>query len=260
MITCKLQGGLGNQMFQIATTYATSKENNVGYDFDFNHCFTPNQGNPTKKYEDNFFKLINNTLDIRTIGNLTRYNEPKFSYSDISESPSLYLEGFFQTERYFKKYSEEVKNLFHFSDEQKEKIQKHIDSIGLPLTAIHVRRGDYLKHPNFHPTCSVEYYKNAMDAIDIIGDGNFIFISDDIEWCKENFKGENIYFSPFKNEIDDLLLISMCHNQIISNSSFSWWGAWMTNNNGIKIAPQKWFGDRGPKDVEDIIPDNWVKI
>jgi hypothetical protein len=257
MITCKLQGGLGNQMFQIATTYSTSKENNTEYNFDFNHCFTPNQGNPTKKYEDNLFKLINNTLDIKTIGNLPQYREPKFSYNDIPNTANLYLDGFFQSEKYFLKYGEEVKNLFYFSTDQKYKIQSYIDTIKKPLTAIHVRRGDYLKHPDFHPTCGVDYYKKAMG---VVGDSNFVFISDDIGWCKENFKGENITYSPFTNEVEDLLLMSMCDNQIISNSSFSWWGAWLTRNEGVKIAPKKWFGVKGPSDQNDIIPKNWITI
>jgi hypothetical protein len=91
-----------------------------------------------------------------------------------------------------------------------------------------------------------------------IGDFTPIFISDDKEWCKENFNG---IVSPFDDEIDDLILMMNCDNNIIANSSFSWWGAYLNQNpNKVVIGPKKWFGPYGPQDQDDIIPPNWIKI
>ena len=105
--------------------------------------------------------------------------------------------------------------------------------------------------------CTLEYYNKAMD---IIGGGNFIVVSDDIDWCMKNIKGENIHYSPFTDELDDLLLISSCKNKIIANSSFSWWSSYLSNNKGAIIAPKTWFGVSGPKEQYDIIPEDWIKI
>jgi hypothetical protein len=97
--------------------------------------------------------------------------------------------------------------------------------------------------------------------MELIGDSIFVFISDDINWVKEHFKGDNIVYSPFKTDIDDLILMSKCDNNIIANSSFSWWGAYLNKNEDKKVvAPIEWFGVNGPKDIQDIIPKNWIKI
>ena len=122
---------------------------------------------------------------------------------------------------------------------------------------IHVRRGDYLNNPSIHPTCTKEYYQKALESFSFMK-YTPIFVSDDIKWCKENFKGE---FSPFKDELEDLTLLSMCNDNIIANSTFSWWGAYL-NQSKIKVvvSPKQWFGENGPQDTQDIIPNNWIKI
>jgi hypothetical protein len=249
MISSRLQGGLGNQMFQIAAAYAAAKRIGDDYGFDFSECHTPQQGNTSRKYANNIFKNVKqNKFDANNFKHLDA--EPKFSYTPITPSQNVLLYGFYQSEKYFSDYKNDIINLFDIKPIPFVKSEK--------LTAIHVRRGDYLKLPNYHPTCSVEYYTKAME---IIGEGDFIFISDDIEWCKENFKGDNIMYSPFDNEIDDLSLIAICDNVIMSNSSFSWWGAYLNRNKGKKvIAPKVWFGPDGPQDQNDIIPESWIKI
>ena len=127
------------------------------------------------------------------------------------------------------------------------------------MTSVHIRRGDYISSPHmteFHTNLSeTDYYQKAME---IIG-GDFMFISDDIEWCKENFKGDNIFYSPFTEELEDLCLMTYCTNNIIANSSFSWWGAYL-GFDGKVIAPNNWFGPKGPKKTQDLIPNNWIKI
>ena len=82
-----------------------------------------------------------------------------------------------------------------------------------------------------------------------------------MSWVKENFIGDNFFYSQYDNEILDLSLMSICDNNIISNSSFSWWGAYLNKNkNKTVIAPNQWFGPNGPKDTQDIIPENWIKL
>jgi len=272
IITAKLMGGVGNQMFQIAAAKGLTMKlkelypeeyKNVRCVFDFNKCDTQLQGNVSNTYKDDFFRLIPN----ETINKL-KYNfkENGFSYSEIPPVKEwvkgLELFGYFQSPKYFHDYRDDILNTFYFSEERIEKIYDFLNSVGGGeddrVTAVHVRRGDYLNNPGYHPTCGIEYYQKAME---IIGDSKFVFISDDIEWCKENFKGENIYYSPFTSELDDLTLISNCDNQIIANSSFSWWGAYLCKlEDNIVIGPRTWFGPKGPQDTHDILLDDWIKI
>jgi hypothetical protein len=246
MISCKLQGGLGNQMFQISTATALALRNNDMSCFNFNQCHTPLQGNPSNLYKESIFKNIcNRPFFIHD----KIYNEPKFSFSEIPYSKNLLLNGYFQSEKYFSDFKDEIINMFSLSND-----------VTLPtnnLTSVHIRRGDYLKLQPYHSICDINYYKNSMN---IIG-GNFLFFSDDIEWVKNNFKGSNIFYSENNDEVLDLSLMSLCDNNIIANSSFSWWGAFLNKNKDKKvISPSSWFGDTGPKDTQDITPQNWLKL
>jgi hypothetical protein len=258
MISCYLQGGLGNQMFQIAATYALAKRNNDTCGFDFEKCNTPLQGYKSTKYQQTLFRNITN---INGFKSLKIYSEPKFSYDFIPYSQNLLLMGYFQSELYFKDYEDEIKNLFYFEDENIKKVQEYISSINLSnlsVTVIHIRRGDYLLNPDFHPTCSKEYFDKG---IDIIENSCYIFVSDDLNWAKENFVGGNFFYFESGDEILDLTLMVLADNLIISNSSFSWWGAYLNKNKTKKvIVPNTWFGVKGPKDTNTLIPDNWLKI
>jgi hypothetical protein len=260
MITSYLQGGLGNQMFQIAAAYVLSKKLNVDCAFNFNMCYTPAQGNTSDKYSDNIFKNIKNeNIDLNSF---KRYMQPKFSYNELPMVDNIMLIGDFQSEKYFDGYSEEVKSLFYFDKLDMQMVKEYLESeikIKDKITSIHVRRGDYLTKPNFHPTCGLEYYKKAIEILD---DGNtdFIFVSDDIKWCRDNFKGDNIFYSPFTNELYDLYLLMNCNNHIIANSSFSWWGAYLCGQDNKVVSPKIWFGPEGPQDTEDIYLDNWIKL
>lgn len=256
MISSHLQGGLGNQMFQISAAHALALRNNTTSCFDLDTCHTPLQGNQSTKYRNNIFSKINNVNVMYWRG---VYNETKFSYDELPNLPELVLNGYFQSEKYFSDYKKEIIDLFDMSENQL--ISDYLigfKKMNVPVTAVHIRRGDYLKNPEFHPVCSIEYYKKAMEEM---GESNFIFISDDIEWVKENFKGHNIWYSNFTDEISDFKLMALCDNNIIANSSFSWWAAYLNKNPNKKvIAPKKWFGPKGPQDTNDIIPSDWSII
>ncbi len=223
IITAQLMGGIGNQMFQIAAAKGLTLKlkdlypedyKDVECCFDFNKCDTKLQGNVSNTYKDDFFRPIPN----QSIGNLKhKFKENGFKYSEIPPvkewSKGLELFGYFQSSEYFNDYRNDILNTFYFSEERIDKIYDFLNDIGNDtdtVTAVHVRRGDYLKNTGYHPTCTIEYYKEAMKRV---GDGKFVFISDDIEWCKENFKGDNIVIGPKSwfgpkgpQDTDDVLL------------------------------------------------------
>lgn len=258
MITCSLQGGLGNQMFQIAATYALARRNNDTCSFNFINCHTPLQGNPSGKYKNNLLRNVFENIDFQP---RVYFREEAFAYEELPYAEGLCLVGFFQSEKYFIDYKDEIVNLFHLSQNDVETVHNFInysERFDKPITSVHVRRGDYLQNPDFHVPCTVEYYKEAMEEI---GDSYFFFVSDDMDWVKDNFKGPNIFYSTLNDEILDFTLITQCDNNIIANSSFSWWGAYLNKHEKKKvIAPKKWFGQNGPKDTQDIIPMDWKII
>lgn len=249
-------GGLGNQMFQIATTHALALRNNDISGFYFDACSTPLQGFTSTKYKENIFSKI---IDCKDYNFRCVYSEPKFSYDELPYTKDLKLDGYFQSEKYFIDYKQEIIDLFQISANDIIKVKEFFSWWGVydkPITSVHIRRGDYLKLQDFHHVCEIDYFKNAIAEI---GDSYFVFISDDMEWVKQNFNDKDYIFSDFNDELLDLTIMTQCDNNIISNSSFSWWGAYLNKNKHKKvIAPSKWFGPLGPKDQIDIIPENWI--
>jgi hypothetical protein len=171
------------------------------------------------------------------------------------------IDGFFQSEKYFAHHRKLVIDFFDFSFINKKYIDENYTYItDKKCTSIHIRRGDYLKFPNHHPTQTIDYY---YDSIEILKNNTdlFVIFSDDIQWCKENLKLENILYIEDEKDYIELYLMSLCDNNIISNSSFSWWGAWLNENPRKKvIGPLKWFGDAIQHKTGDILPENWIKI
>ncbi|MCD7977616.1 MAG: alpha-1,2-fucosyltransferase [Tannerellaceae bacterium] len=172
----------------------------------------------------------------------------------------MHIQGYFQSEKYFD--SSLVRNMFKIDNETQDFLKEKYDEIlELPgITSINVRRGDYLKVQDHLPVCSLNYYNKA---IEIIGkDKPYLITSDDLEWCRQNFKGDKFYFAECTNPTYDLYLPSMCQNHIISNSTFSWWGAWLNNSEDKKvIAPLRWFGPKyAEHNTQDLLPEKWIKI
>lgn len=257
MVSCFLEGGLGNQMFQIAATWALSKELNVGCCFNLNQTNIITQGHKASKYSNSLFKNLN----IDCSSSITNYyKEPKFSYSEIPKVDHCMLIGVFQSEKYFVKYKKNLDEIFFIDQERINKIKNKLSTFsnGEKITSIHVRRGDYLNKPNYHPVCSVSYYKKA---IEISETNKFVIVSDDIKWCKENFVSDNFLFSESSDELEDFYTIMSCDNHIIANSSFSWWGSYLSKSQNKKIiSPSVWFGPNGHQDTQDIYLESWIKI
>ena len=246
MVTCKLMGQMANQMFIIATAAAQAWK--VGDQFAF-----PKSSGKRSQFPLMFPSLPTLPEDFDK-SKLSPYRELVFGvHNEIPKANDLYLLGYFQSEKYFKEYRGEIINLF---DIPKYDIQKGIVSV-------HVRRGDYIKLAAKHPPVTISYLLAAMNQF-ADDEFKFMFFSDDIAWCKENFQGDRFLFSEGKSMKEDMGLMASCEHNIIANSTYSWWGAWLNQNpDKIVIAPKQWFGP-GYQDrilqVKDIIPETWIKL
>ena len=251
MLTCNLIGGLGNKMFQIATTYSLSLDNNDESVFEITQFSNAHQ--PINSYTENIFRFVKFGI---TNCNKT-YQEPFFHYSEIPYTTNLKLYGYFQSEKYFLHNREQILDLYAIDEKSKEEIYKKYGKFLKEKTcSIHIRRGDYLGLPEHHPICSIEYYNQAISNFD--KETIFLVFSNDIEWCKKNFKGPQFIFIEGEKDYIDLWLMSLCENNIIANSSFSWWAAWLnTNPNKIVITPKNWFGKAINHNTQDLIPNEW---
>lgn len=192
--------------------------------------------------------------------------QKKFNFHEeyLNFRKPKYLEGYWQSEKYFAAYSEIIRNDFKFpkldaqNKEYADKIQ-HTESV-----SIHIRMGDYINHPLHGGICTIEYYQRAIDFIKAKLDKPIFFIfSNDVEWCKNNLQLENAIYvtgNDGQNSYRDMQLMSMCKHNIIANSSFSWWGAWLNNNpDKVVIAPSRWFNDP-TINTKDLLPDSWIQI
>ncbi|WP_158303673.1 alpha-1,2-fucosyltransferase [Methanosphaerula palustris] len=192
-----------------------------------------------------------------------------FDKAILTVPDNVYLDGYWQTEKYFKDIEEILRREVTLKDEP--------DSINLEMAeriqachsvSLHVRRGDYVSNPTtqqFHGCCSIDYYNRAISLIEEkVDDPSFFIFSDDLPWAKENLDipGEKTFVAhngPEK-EYCDLWLMSLCQHHIIANSSFSWWGAWLGQDaEKMVIAPRRWALSES-FDTSDIIPDSWITI
>lgn len=268
MIGINIKGGLGNMLFQIAAAIAFSQERKtnikiLNLEGHLNYLNNDDVYNPTLKHANDYLSINPFNLlkyENNQSANFTRYYEYPFEYiNTIPENDSI-INGFFQSEKYFKKYRNTILQYFSPTDKILDYLQKY-DLSKLSYTSIHVRRGDYLNNPDFHTVQPVDYYFNAMSILNNKTDKYLVF-SDDINWCKSNLTDKKCIFIENEKDYIEIYLMSMCKNHIISNSSFGWWGAWLsTNEQKIVVAPHKWFGPNNSQDSDgDIIPENWIKL
>ena len=288
MIIVRLNGGLGNQMFQYALGRKLSIKNRDVLKLDLSSYLT----NPDRFFELNNLNIIENIASEREIkkvklpyGFLSKIGQQfrlrilrkfnvGFNPAIFKKTGNIYLDGFWQSEKYFIDISNTIrqdfrlrKNLGHSA----EIILKKIQSSTLPVS-IHIRRGDYVydKKTNLHHgTCDIEYYKKALETlkskiqkVSPVDFQLFVF-SDDIKWVEKNvsFPYPTIFVSdPNILSHETMFLMSKCKYNIIANSSFSWWGAWLNENQEkMVIAPAKW-NRAYPKRFKDITPKSWIRI
>jgi hypothetical protein len=291
MIVVQLLGGLGNQMFQYALGRSLAIKRSTSLKLDVAWFDNIENKNTNRQYELDNYLVSAKIVDAREIeigkeqeqkhklplqrfftGNqLSVYAEPDASFhKNILELPdNTYLVGYWQNENYFKDIRSMIlkefkpKKLSNYSQKTTEQIRKQ------PSVSLHVRRGDYANNPltlKFHGLTPVAYYTKALDYIYKNHANLQIFVfSDDIKWCKDNLPltKEAIFVNGNKPErsCEDMFLMSLCDHNVIANSSFSWWGAWLNESpDKIVVAPKTWFQEKKANQKADIVPRDWVKL
>lgn len=265
MIYIELNGRLGNHLFQIATGASFAKKHGVDYKVVCHDGYklAPPDNCYVQEYIEQFRSNILRNIEVqigRPSTDCEYYYDIDYVYKEIPYSGrDILLYGAFQSEKYFDK--ELVRNLFSIPDDIKEYIySKFGDILNMGVTSINVRRGDYCRLPHQYAVCSMSYYNNAIDALG--HNKKYLIISDDIDWCKRHFKGSNFYFVDDEEPIIDLYIQTLCENNIISNSTFSWWGAWLNSKTEKKVVcPNPWFGKSYSNyTTKDLIPEEWIQV
>lgn len=299
MIIVRLLGGLGNQMFQYATARHLSIIKKTKLKFDLS-AFEKNiyaENATWRDFQLSVFKLkaeIASKQEIENVKNahppfieklkyrlfsqnIPAYRKPeqfekqlfKFDTTLLSAPKNAYLTGYWQTPLYFNAIRSVLLKEFEFREIPVKDNYPFIDSIKKQNSvSIHIRRGDYISNPEYlkiHGLCTIDYYQRAIEYIcKKVDNPTFYIFSDDMEWVKQNIQFVNncVYVTntPDKKDHFEMYLMSLCKHNIIANSSFSWWGAWLNQNNpSIVIAPKQWMGDPAI-DTKDLIPSEWVRI
>ncbi len=252
-------GQLGNQCFQIATTLSHAWDH--GAIPVFPDLKSSQRFDIPINYEKVFWRL-----DDTTPGSPVKYFylEPHYHYSPIPYYPNMKIRGFFQSEKYFRKYKEKICTLFAPSEEilsylstKYSAILTHPNTVSLHIR-VYFRRED---PSHIHSFNGPEYLKKAVSHFP--KDALFVVFSNDMGWCKEHLKNlaKEMVFVEGEAHYHDFYLMSLCKHNIISNSSFSWWAAYLNKNpNKVVVAPQKWLNEGSGLDYKDVIPEEWVTI
>jgi len=262
MIYIRPVGGLGNFLFHIAAIWSLAKDNNDELCLlDVNEKILMMQtGEIWNTPHAADYMFLFNRFPMKNGIHGIRYMAPiiysPYIYTPLKYKPEHEYDGYFQSEKNFIHRRKDILKLFSEPIEFQEKINKYSEYFG--HISLHVRRGNFVTHyPDIHPPQTMEYYNKAISLVP--KDLKILVFSDDMLWCRENFIGNRFVFI---DEIDyiSLYLMNKMKHHIVANSSFSWWGAWMSPyDDKIVVAPQKWVGD-GICDTKDLIPDNWIKI
>ncbi len=295
MIIVRLMGGLGNQMFQYTLGRVISLQNNDMLKLDISD-FAGNPGIDTsREYELGAFnipaifaskseiqKLGKPNKIIHTLNKYLPLHLEEYPRSRIAEkghgyqpeirtvTGDVYVDGYWQTEKYYKGYEKVIRQDFSRRarpTSTKNKLLRH-QIEGCSSVSIHVRRGDYVTNPTahaFHDTCDIGYYRRAMKHVErYVKNPTYFVFSDDSEWAAKNIVSSHktVYISHNTGHAahEDMRLMASCKHNIIANSSFSWWGAWLNDSHGkIVIAPKQWFRDKKTS-TKDLIPTTWVRL
>lgn len=286
MIIIKIQGGLGNQMFQFALGLGLLEKTKQHIKFDFSGLNTGitkrffgldkfNADTPTASTSDvKFFTQEKKYPRITKIKKMFRFKIPQyitdnhsFSHRIFDISDNAYLDGYWQSEKYFPEDKEIIRKAFAPKRPLGPTARKIAERIDNSSISIHIRRGDYITNKKVASkmgACNLEYYQKAISkATEGLDNPKIFAFSDDIEWVKENLKTRHsiIFVSEHNLENwEEITIMSICGKHIISNSSFGWWGAWLDpRDNKVVITPKQWYKDTKLAN-EDIIPPSWIRI
>lgn len=251
----KVQGGIGNQLFQWALYKSLELSGIESYlDVSGYNNLQQKHYRPLKLNE---FPYLTYKTKLN-INNFTKIND-NFIVKEFKNDGNYYLDGYWQNEKYFIKYKNEILKELLPSSKIIDKIFNLYPYI-CNCISLHVRRGDYVNLQAYHPVQTIEYYDKALSYMKNYE--KILVFSDDIKWCKENLKYNNMIFIEGLTDIEEMYCMSFCRDNIIANSTFSWWGAYMNKNpDKIVIGPSKWFGESYKNlQVNQYILDSWIKI
>lgn len=283
MVVVKIKSGLGNQMFQYALGRRLSLDWNDELKFDFSWFNNIKNGETPRKLEIDKFNVIlpkANESEIakatpnffaktaeKVLGRLDRNYFFQF-HSDLLKRKKLaYLDGYFQSYKYIQPIRDVLLKDFVLKNSysvEAQMIKNEIETAGQSV-AIHIRRGDYVTTcKDWNGLCNVVYYEKALSQIQKkYPDVKLFIFSDDIDWAQKNLKFQSpmVFVSrPVLNDVEEMLLMSLCKHQIIANSTFGWWAAWLNQNNEkIIVAPSRWLLAANI-DTRDLLPPSWIKL
>lgn len=276
MVIVQIQGGLGNQMFQYAlylncksrgvkvkldvSNYRTEYAHN-GYELERIFSIRENYCPARAKF---FLKPLSKILHLLVKHPYKEKNEWQWKYQPKAANINWgFIKGYWQSEKYFNNITETLRQKLQFPPVQDIRNQKVLEKINqVNAVSLHIRRGDYLTGGNA-VSLAIDYYHRSIAYIDAnVPRPHYFIFSDDMEWAKKNIKvatGEFIDWNMGANSFIDMQLMSACRHNIIANSSFSWWGAWLnTHSCKIVIAPQQWMPHL--EGSGDVIPENWIQL
>ncbi len=289
MIISCIYGGLGNQMFQYAVGRAVALKTQQQLKLDISSfknytfrkyelgCFQIEEKFATPeevsllKYGNKLYRKMNKVFFKSKKQIKTYYKEKYYNFDSavIRIKNSIYLFGYWQSEKYFIDFKSEILNDFSLKNPPTVETKEMKDIIDTKNSvSMHVRRGDYITSSvtnAYHGTCDLFYYQKAIEIIESrIQNIHYFIFSDDLEWVKKNMnfiKNKTFVELPKSTpDYEEMFLMSKCKHNIIANSSFSWWGAWLNQNKDkIVIAPNQWFRDISIN-TKDLIPSSWIRI
>jgi len=286
-------GGLGNQLFQYTTGRALALKHQTELKLDLSFLNSDPKNVYTKRelelhvfdisstivtsneleafYKRTFFQKIATKFFSSFPSKYFIGNQKGFEYNEAFElyPDNTYLNGYWQSEKYFSSIREILLKELVIKKEMSEQCKLVKDFIlNSNSVSLHIRRGDYLSDKNaneFHGNLPLDYYYKVLAHLNgLFKDLKVFIFSDDMDWVKDNLKltNECVYvdFNTGENSVFDMYLMSQCKHNIIANSSFSWWGAWLNQNpQKTVIAPEKWFADKN-LNIKDLIPNSWLKM
>lgn len=248
MVNFISEGRLGNYLFSAACCIGYARKHNLPYTF-------------SGQFESLFPNCINSDYyKLPKRGYIVNLYEKHFGYEELLfnedwRENNIIIHGYRQSWKYFDHCKEEVIEAFNI---------KPVIRDG--WVSIHVRRGDYLTKPDYHPVITMDYLQRAISIFTSTGYRKFMVFGDDPDWNHENINPDNFpdctfEYSEGRTAMEDMALMAGCEHNIIANSSFSWWAAYLNRNPAkIILAPEKWFGKDGPINTNDLIPESWIKL
>lgn len=290
MIIVQLSGGFGNQLFQYAAGLSLAEHHNVEAKVDVSLLLKPDKVTGTTREVD-IFNLasppreatkqeVSRYIKLSWPAQLINKSRPFYRRKVYKETSNLFDNNFFkaskdlllkgnrQSEKYFKQYEQRIRNDFSLSEEYVASVKQLGENLRQQNSiSVHIRRGDYLTPValKWLGVLSASYYYQSISTLaHKVQNCKFYIFSDDIEWTKQNLKidyeHEFISRGITKTSYEDFYLMSKCKHNIIANSTFSWWAAWLNSNpDKIVIAPKKWY-NQVRLDTSDLIPDSWIKL